>query len=397
MTIVQLILDPGNPNRPGKNYTRRSGEIVVWRGVKGIISHRTGNQNPGATARAHYQYFNGGDRSASAHYFVDGQEIIRIIPEDEIAFHAGPANGDTIGIELCEPGGDWASGYPAYVRLHADICLRYGLNPLRDIRGHFQVDPVNRPQDPVGLFKWEPFLNDVANKLAELRSSSRTPILGAAQASAAQALAFWQKQTSVRAGVKYPAEEAAEIIKAYWRIGADEGVRPEVGFSQCLKETGYLTFERPDGTPGDVRPEQFNFAGLGATGGGNRGLSFPNIDAGVRAHLRHLRLYAEPDQNRARQLNDRVADPRGLPDYLLGSGPTVEDLGGKWAPSPDYGQSIVSDYLKPLLATPASVQAPPPAVSPDIERLRSEIDRLTAERDELKVTVEKIRTLIGQK
>lgn len=42
---------------------------------------------------------------------------------------------------------------------------------------------------------------------------------------------------------------------------------------------------------------------------------------------------------------------RPLPRSYWGSAPNVEDLGGRWAPSPDYGASIVDDYLTPMLAT----------------------------------------------
>ena len=57
-------------------------------------------------------------------------------------------------------------------------------------------------------------------------------------------------------------------------------------FFQMLYETGNLGFG------GDVRPAQNNFAGLGATGRGERGESFPTISAGVKAHLQHLLMYA---------------------------------------------------------------------------------------------------------
>ncbi len=40
-----------------------------------------------------------------------------------------------------------------------------------------------------------------------------------------------------------------------------EGVRPEVAFVQTMKETGFLQYG------GDASVEQFNFAGLGTTGG----------------------------------------------------------------------------------------------------------------------------------
>ena len=41
-----------------------------------------------------------------------------------------------------------------------------------------------------------------------------------------------------------------------------------------------------------MKPEQNNFAGLGATGGGESGESFKDIETGVRGHIEHLLLYA---------------------------------------------------------------------------------------------------------
>jgi hypothetical protein len=34
---------------------------------------------------------------------------------------------------------------------------------------HFQIDPKNRSEDPVGLFMWEPFIEDVAAELAGMQ------------------------------------------------------------------------------------------------------------------------------------------------------------------------------------------------------------------------------------
>lgn len=161
--------------------TNRPGTPIA---VRGIVAHRTGN--PRADARAHRRYFGGGYRGASAHYFVDSQRILRIVPEGEMAWHAGVVtapgwkrgnpNTWAVGIELCEdhpldtPQGQEA--YRRYVWLHADICLRHGLDPRADILGHFQVDPRNRPQDPLGLFDWGRFLDDVAAVLARERHRS---------------------------------------------------------------------------------------------------------------------------------------------------------------------------------------------------------------------------------
>lgn len=43
---------------------------------KYIVIHDTGNKSKGANAFMHYKYFNGGDRQASAHYFVDDKGAI---------------------------------------------------------------------------------------------------------------------------------------------------------------------------------------------------------------------------------------------------------------------------------------------------------------------------------
>ena len=52
-----------------------------------------------------------------------------------------------------------------------------------------------------------------------------------------------------------------------------------------FEETNYFRFT------GDVDPEQFNFGGLGTTGGGVKGEFFDNIDDGVLAIFAHLSIY----------------------------------------------------------------------------------------------------------
>ena len=44
--------------------------------IKYIVVHDTGNPSRGANATAHYNYFNGGNRNASADFFVDDTQII---------------------------------------------------------------------------------------------------------------------------------------------------------------------------------------------------------------------------------------------------------------------------------------------------------------------------------
>lgn len=111
---------------------------------------------------------------------------------------------------------------------------------------------------------------------------------------------------------------------------AAEGVRAEIVFTQAMLETGWLQFG------GDVKIGQFNFAGIGATGGGVPGSSFPDVRTGIRAQVQHLKAYAS-----TAPLNNVCVDPR-FHYVKRGSAPTMEQLAGKWAASTGYGSSLRS-------------------------------------------------------
>ena len=145
--------------------------------------------------------------------------------------------------------------------------------------------------------------------------------------------------------VVYPedvyAEYGAPDIDSFCRIvveeATSEGVRPEVVFAQAMLETGWLQFN------GDVQPDQCNFAGLGAIGGGDSGLSFNNfgvdsVRIGIRAQVQHLKAYASIDP-----LVHACVDPR-FQYVARGSAPYLQDLHGKWAfpAKGNYGDEIQS-------------------------------------------------------
>ena len=67
------------------------------------------------------------------------------------------------------------------------------------------------------------------------------------------------------------------IAADYKKHGEALNIRWDFAFYQMLLETNYLKFRRGDGSPGDVKPKQNNFAGLGATGNGVPGESFPDV------------------------------------------------------------------------------------------------------------------------
>lgn len=72
-----------------------------------IVVHDTGD--PGATAQNEHDYFAGGNRSASADFFVDSNNIIQIIDTDNYySWHCGDGGGaygiknsNSLGIEMC--------------------------------------------------------------------------------------------------------------------------------------------------------------------------------------------------------------------------------------------------------------------------------------------------------
>ena len=173
-----------------------------------------------------------------------------------------------------------------------------------------------------------------------------TPILGTPVATVSQART-WAAEGAARSGAHYYPSTIGELVDVYYRLGAEEGVRPDAALAQSAKETGFWSYA------GAVRSEQWNLAGIGATGGGVPGESWPTLADGVRGHIRRLRIYATPvGRVRAEGIYDLTVLKRPLPETYWGCSPTVEGLGGRWAPSPAYGQSIVMTYLVPLIATP---------------------------------------------
>lgn len=134
-----------------------------------------------------------------------------------------------------------------------------------------------------------------------------------------------------------------KIAVEYMRRGEELGLRWDYAFFQMVLETGYLNFRRNGGKPGDVKASQNNFAGLGATGRGQPGESFPDMPTGVLAHLQHISVYAgdrpeNPVADRTRKIiewgiGEKIArQARGAVTY--------KDLARKWATGSDYAASI---------------------------------------------------------
>lgn len=319
-------------NRPG---TRMN---VQW-----LTIHETGNAKVGADAEAHQRYAQNNDRSVSYHWAVDDKVMLQILPDNEIAWHAGSKAGNrtSIAIEICENAdGNKEQRYQNAVYLSAYLLHKHNL-PLERMVPHKKWSGKNCPRNL--LLQWEAFQRDVSAQLTKIRAQ-KTHILGSSEVSPEQMRSYLMKINP----------EAPDYVADYFRMQGAEGVRADVAFAQSILETNYWRFG------GFVGKGQNNFAGLGATGPGQPGLSFPTPWDGIRAQGRHLRLYAAY----LPELNDHRIDPRGLPEQLLGWAPFVEELSGVWAADPKYGIKINRIIEEMKKETPAE-QPPAQQPSPD--------------------------------
>ena len=154
-------------------------------------------------------------------------------------------------------------------------------------------------------------------------------------------------------GKTYPAEKlkkgGAESIEKfasiYYEEATAEGVDPAVAWCQSMKETGWLQFG------GQVKIEQFNFAGLGATDNGASGADFSKygengVRMGVRAQIQHLKAYAVSGLTE-KNLKYACVDPRfrlvnkGSAKYVEWLGTHENPIGAGWATGVDYGPGII--------------------------------------------------------
>lgn len=125
-----------------------------------------------------------------------------------------------------------------------------------------------------------------------------------------------------------------ETLAGYYvKYAVEVGLRADVLWAQMLHETGFGAYG------GSVSPGQNNYAGIGATGGGEPGIAFATAEAGVMAHVAHMVAYVFTE-NRAPWVNS-TTDPRYDMVSPRGVARVLSDLDGRWAvPGDGYGVAI---------------------------------------------------------
>ncbi len=184
----------------------------------------------------------------------------------------------------------------------------------------------------------------VENYCIAYQVTARYEIMGNTNTSLAQMVAYYN------ANNVYPefyASSDAPSIEAFCQIYLEEcqaeGLKAEVAFCQAMLETGFLRYG------GDVQINQYNFAGLGATGNGAPGNSFGSVREGVRAQVQHLKAYASTAELNNPQVDSRFQYvKRGTAPYVEWLGIQENPYGKGWATAKNYGYNIVNLYIAKL-------------------------------------------------
>ena len=207
-----------------------------------------------------------------------------------------------------------------------------------DEYGHLVVDKILTIDGVTYYF-------DRSGAMCDDLAEAKYAISGESSATVQDLVNYYENTSSI----EFPAEALGkggvstlkEFCQIYYEECKTEGIKVEVAFAQAMLETGFLKFG------GDVKIEQFNFAGLGAVGGGAAGASFPDVRTGIRAHVQHLKCYANSEP-----LKNPCVDPR-WGEWLRGKAPYVSWLsiphnpyGTGWAVDANYGIKLMQGIEK---------------------------------------------------
>ncbi len=212
--------------------------------------------------------------------------------------------------------------------------------------------------------------SDAARRRPEVRNSepTATPEIRTTAANKVPACVTPAGLTSVLTERNAKLEERFKTIAGFYKQhGETLNIRWDYAFYQMVLETNYLMFMRGNGKPGDVRSKQNNFAGIGATGGGVPGESYPDVSTGVLAQLQHLVAYsgervANPVAPRTRENQDTII----AKSKQLGRAVRFGDLTNRWAADRNYAASVtvVAERFQSAICNGAAVAAAAATAAP---------------------------------
>lgn len=138
--------------------------------VEYIVLHYTAGD--GDTARSNGAYFANNAVSASAHFFVDEQEVVCSVPLTEVAWHCGAEryrhnrcrNANSIGVELCSKKENGVYCFPEATLAKAAALVRQLMEvfavPVERVLRHYDVTGKTCPEPFVRReADWQAFLS----------------------------------------------------------------------------------------------------------------------------------------------------------------------------------------------------------------------------------------------
>jgi hypothetical protein len=358
MKLIQRILTKSGCYRAGKKIA-----------VKGLMIHSVGCPQPKASA--FINNWDKADAGACVHAIIEpGGDVYQLLPWDYRGWHCGgDANGTHIGVEMTEPatirytgGANWTetgdgsstknhvlAAYKYAVELFAYLCRMYNLDPLADgviishSEGHKRGIASNHG-DVEHI--WKKFGLTMAQFRKDIRAamdgsagngadmadiSGYMEIMGKAVATAGQMQEYVKKRNPA------VAQSVLDMVPLYLSEGEAEGVRGDIAFAQSCLETGNFTF-----SGSAVTLDQNNFAGMGVTQNGMKGLSFDTAQLGIRCQIQHLKAYActEALANGNIDLRFKYVT-RGCAPYVEWLGIPENPQGKGWAAGAGYGEKIL--------------------------------------------------------
>lgn len=146
-----------------KNLTEVNRTIKPSREIKYIVVHYTGNK--GDTAYNNTKYFKTVRRGASAHYFVDENEVWQCVEDKDVAWHCGTngkyyhsdcRNANSIGVEMCNSVSKNEVVERNTAELVRYLIKKYKLNSDRILR-HYDVTHKQCPLTMIDENEWQRF------------------------------------------------------------------------------------------------------------------------------------------------------------------------------------------------------------------------------------------------
>lgn len=165
------------------NYENSTGREIGY-----IVMHYTGNQKD--TAKSNCKYFQGAGRQASAHFFVDDNDIYQSVELRDKAWHCGTKgtyyhnecrNANSIGIEMCCTAGNYKISEETKMNaalLCAHLCRLLGISASqvdKYVLRHYDVTHKECPAQMAGASnaEWNEFKGIIKSLL---ESASNTVV-----------------------------------------------------------------------------------------------------------------------------------------------------------------------------------------------------------------------------